>query len=476
MRTRILLVDPSVDDRESLRSLLECNHCEIATASTREEALTKVHWAHLAIIELHLGDGGKLDFGGEKLALDLREQRIPCMFYAKRLDQPTIRRLLASQGRTPLALEAVPKDKGPQGVLDAAQEIIHNLRLDCPVIVHVSDLHFEPSGIELLYDQERSRKELINDLTALNLHRRVICLVVTGDISKKCLDGSFDEAAKFLLGLAKELGIPKEHIILTPGNHDVNRYKALEAKSNMDYQLTKGIKAPIEATTLFRKFDDFLKFTEIFYGEPAFRPDKLWRTFAFPDSNLVIVALNSCVREGHPEYRCKECDKEHYHGWLGTNQVKDASRELDLNYGNKLMRVAVFHHHALPREAQHGVNDCQDCLWDYGYDSNEAKKRLADGDFKLLLHGHQHKARLSFDLTEPIHNIFGSGTLLIRDTNEAVESPWDNKYLIFDLSCRPGESHVLMRKYEPSKGRGKWITDGEQERIPLSSDVVLSYV
>ncbi len=471
MKTKILLVDPDVEDRESLRSLLERHHYEVITASTIDDGLAKSRWVHLAILELHFGTHTPKDYDGEKLAIALQEQQIPIIFYTRNIILDDYRRLLASRGGKSLSMEVVTKDEGPQRALDATQTIIKNLRLDCPAIVHISDLHFEPKEVSVPYNQEKSRKELINDLIELNLQRRILSLVITGDISRMCLEGSYDAAEDFLFDLSQQLNIPKKHIILTPGNHDVNRFKALEEKKNLDYRAAKGVVTK-DSSILFKKFDDFLKFSMKFYNEPSFEPDKLWRSYKFADSNLVIVALNSSLREGDPKYRCSTCSKEHYYGWLGEIQIKGANREME-SYDKDVFRIAAFHHHALPREIKLGDTSCfADCLWDYQYSSEDAKNRLADANFKILLHGHQHKARLSSDIKDPNHHIFGSGTLLIRDTDEPSTSVWDNKYLILDLSNRQDESFVYTRKYDPTIGRGKWVSDGEPSKVTLPGTIL----
>jgi predicted MPP superfamily phosphohydrolase len=82
-------------------------------------------------------------------------------------------------------------------------------------ILHVSDLRF---------DREQPPGEglglLPADLAGL---ARPDLLVITGNLATQGLRSEFHQAMEFAATLAEEAEIPRRHVVIVPGNHDVNR-------------------------------------------------------------------------------------------------------------------------------------------------------------------------------------------------------------------------------------------------------------
>jgi Icc-related predicted phosphoesterase/predicted hydrocarbon binding protein len=91
-------------------------------------------------------------------------------------------------------------------------------------ILHLSDLHF---GIESIMPSGAFKERMLSlEGLAKSLLRRKQkpnALVITGDIAYRGLICEFDEAERWLCGFINELNIPRNRIVICPGNHDINR-------------------------------------------------------------------------------------------------------------------------------------------------------------------------------------------------------------------------------------------------------------
>jgi CheY-like chemotaxis protein len=338
----VLLADNDEDYRNSLRPLLEGEGYLVKEAESVQEAKEglKAISVDLALVDLRLtNDVDDYDISGLKVAKWASERGIPCIVITAFNSVETTRLALRSQGAEPPAVDYVPKKDGPQAILNAIR------RLRGLTVLHVSDLHLQVIGQgEVPFDQERACEEFLDDVSKQPGvgFNPIQVIVVSGDISFQCQKESFTRARHFLTELAQQLSISKEHIVLIPGNHDINRIKAQATQDSL-------LAMKIGDATWFSKFDDYLEFTSHFYGEPAFTRDKLYRIFTF-DKRLAVVAFNSCLVEGDTSQMCSVCmkkkkkQKEHYYGWINREQVKQAGEELDKQNWSGL-RIAAFHHH-----------------------------------------------------------------------------------------------------------------------------------
>ena len=104
-------------------------------------------------------------------------------------------------------------------------------------ILHISDMQFGRHhlfGGNGLTSSDRSEdtlfRRLHDDLSGLadDHGLRPDLLVVTGDLAEWGLRSEFEKVTEFLGALSEAVEIPRRHIAIVPGNHDVNR-KACEA-------------------------------------------------------------------------------------------------------------------------------------------------------------------------------------------------------------------------------------------------------
>jgi 3',5'-cyclic AMP phosphodiesterase CpdA len=308
------------------------------------------------------------------------------------------------------------------------------------LIVHISDPHFgtstrggETVDMHRFFEGENTRnlvEELIAELKRPDLARfsmQDVFIVVSGDLTYQASIGEFDLVKKFLDGLCTGLGLDRSHVIVVPGNHDVDW-----ALSGIDRD---------------RRFDNYLSFVRDFY-EPNFdgrhpllnwdfdissrRPSANTIVSFLESDNLVFVGLNSCIYED---------DKKHY-GFIGRRQL-DAIGELMKSVDRDCIRVAVMHHHLHPfpelledRDAEEIWSDSS-TVRDAGY----VEQRLEKLGFDLVLHGHKHKPQLRETLVRHVFSdddatdrsliISGAGSVGVN--SRELEHSQSNHYALLEI-------------------------------------------
>ncbi len=92
------------------------------------------------------------------------------------------------------------------------------------VLVHLSDIHFRVSHQGIRDRDKDLRNEILIDLRRQRTHlHRYDAILVTGDIAFAGRQEEFDIARKWLSLLCEHLGVAMENVLVTPGNHDVDR-------------------------------------------------------------------------------------------------------------------------------------------------------------------------------------------------------------------------------------------------------------
>ncbi len=97
------------------------------------------------------------------------------------------------------------------------------------VVVHISDLHFGEDFGYKLDVRGRAINESQADITTLlesdirsqNLQGRIDAIVISGDVACSGTSPEYCRALDVLTGLANALNVKKEHIVVVPGNHDL---------------------------------------------------------------------------------------------------------------------------------------------------------------------------------------------------------------------------------------------------------------
>jgi 3',5'-cyclic AMP phosphodiesterase CpdA len=226
--------------------------------------------------------------------------------------------------------------------------------------------------------------------------------------------------------------IPRRHIAIVPGNHDVNRRACAAYFAEQDSEE----EAPVPP--YFPKWRGYVAAFNEFYAdvpEATFTPDEPWTLFAMPELNVVVAGLNSTLAESH-------LDPDHY-GWVGKQQLRSFARQLEKYRAAGWLRLAAVHHNviggaALDEENLRHAADLDRMLGEPGL-------------VNLVLHGHAHDGRTHF---------LSSGLPLLSTGSAAVDAdarPTDvaNQYQVITVRRDGFTRHA--RQY--GAGQRRWIGD-----------------
>jgi 3',5'-cyclic AMP phosphodiesterase CpdA len=308
-------------------------------------------------------------------------------------------------------------------------------------ILHVSDTQFGKNhlfGGNGLTEADREEDSLFarlhQDLGHLAAEDRLRpdLIVVTGDLAEWGLRSEFARVSGFLAALAEAAEVPRRHVAIVPGNHDVNRRACLAYFADAEANEEQPI-APY-----FPKWRDYAAaFEEFYVGVPGvtFTPDEPWTLFEMPDLNIVVAGLNSTMAESH-------LDTDHY-GWVGEHQLRWFARRLESYRDRGWLRLAAVHHNVV----RGAVLDDENLR-----DADDLDQILGPGQqVNLLLHGHTHDAKLHF-LSSGMP-VLATGSAAVTAEARPAEVP--NQYQLVTVSQASFTRHA--RQY--ALGQRRWIGD-----------------
>jgi WD40 repeat protein/3',5'-cyclic AMP phosphodiesterase CpdA len=317
-------------------------------------------------------------------------------------------------------------------------------------VVHVSDPQFGKHhlfGGNGLTPADRAHDSLFSrlhdDLSRLADEHgvRPDLMVVTGDLAEWGLRSEYEQATEFLAALCEAVEIPRKHVAIVPGNHDVNR-KACQA-----YFADQEADEREPVAPYWPKWRPFAKAFADFYVDVegvAFTPDEPWTLFEMPDLAVVVAGLNSTMAESH-------CESDHY-GWIGEEQLGWFADRLEGYRGQGWLRIAAVHHNVVRGAAvdEENLRDADDL------DQLIGQPNLAN----LLLHGHAHDGRLH-RLSSGLVAL-STGSAAVTAAARPAEVP--NQYQL--VTVRPEGFTRYARQY--ALGQKRWI--GDNRISPNGSD------
>jgi WD40 repeat protein/3',5'-cyclic AMP phosphodiesterase CpdA len=262
-------------------------------------------------------------------------------------------------------------------------------------VLHLSDLRLGAGTVfggtadenrESLY--QRLHLDLENLETAHGLRPELV--VLTGDSTDGATTREFRELEKFLTALAGVTGLPRQRIVVVPGNHDVNHLRC------RSYFLECETEDTTPVAPYWPKWINFAKAFGRFYGGvAAFVPDEPWTLFEMPELATVVAGLNSTLLETH-----RDADRV---GWIGADQLGWFAERLARYRDQGWLRIGAVHHNVVGGAAVPGENL---------RDADELDRQLGEtGLLNLLLHGHTHA---------PDPHRLGSGLLTLATGSAAV--------------------------------------------------------
>lgn len=307
-------------------------------------------------------------------------------------------------------------------------------------LLHLSDpqfgRHHRATTGATAADREHDtlRARLLQDLAVLTddgAPLRPQLVVVTGDLSEWARRSELAQFERFAAELLTELGLPREHLVVVPGNHDVS-WKACEA------YFAQCEAEECEPTPPY--WPKWRFFTELFgrlYGGPQapfeFNEARPWSLFVYEPLRTVVAGLNSTMPETHRE-------GEHY-GELGETQLRWFAEQLRPFRERGWLRIAALHHN-VQRKAVDDDENLRDAA---------RLERLLGDTVNLVLHGHTHDGKLGW--LRPQVPIVSTGSAAVKDGARPHGVPC--QYQV--LRIHPGGLQRWTRAYQPAQRR--WVGD-----------------
>jgi len=255
-------------------------------------------------------------------------------------------------------------------------------------------------------------------------------VIASGDLAEWGKKKEFEDVLDFLNQLTEVPALPRERVVIVPGNHDINRDSCAAYFMNCKANDEKP------AWPYWPKWEHFHRMFRGFYGDAAsiqFTPDEPWSWYEYDDLKLVVAGLNSTMAESH-------LDQDH-HGYLGEKQLRWFADKLKVYESQGWFRLGVMHHNH-----QRGVPTDDESL----HDADDLRRRLG-GLLNLLLHGHTHEGNVHWlESTAPILSTGSAGV-----TAEARPEEVANQYQL--LRLHPDRIERYTRRYDP--GQKRWIGD-----------------
>lgn len=311
---------------------------------------------------------------------------------------------------------------------------------DRSCVLHLSDLHFGADyGFRLqgedveIGDRRRTLTDcLVADLDRIEMKNDIAAVIVTGDfMTHGVWTSTIREAALAEFeALRVRLGLDRDQVIVVPGNHDVIRYppgadvdvreNAVARQANTDYELP------------FRTFVDEL------VGRNWKASLNYVRRIHLGEADLDVCALNSCtiVATKWTEYG--------YVGRSGLDTIEELGRQ---PVERPTFRFLALHHHLLPVTDVEVPNSKGVTLTLDASDILAAAQRSC---VHVVLHGHQHKPKVTAYQSLPLYDERAGGPVYIVANGSAgakhgrLPTGERNTYCLFRL--RANEIEVWIRE------------------------------
>lgn len=301
-------------------------------------------------------------------------------------------------------------------------------------ILHLSDLHLKRDGPER-FNQSQVLDALATDLQILNSGAlRPDLLIFSGDLAYSADEGVYGDVEQALVAIAEAAKLPREAVILAPGNHDVQQTIALSELDLIDR--ARGFNASATKTNelyfdqevvsyIGRAFSKFTHLASRFGSDPV-ASNSFGSLFLFEKLKVAIVTINTAIlsKAGLPGAGRDEGNLNFPEMAL-LHTLKEAPSDY--------IRVVVGHH---PLEMLNPV----------------AAKTIRNALFKeanIYLFGHMHEAN-----PQNVQTPVGECTLIQAGALYASRDWW-NGYAV--VSAVAGSNHHrihLRRWYEQRREFG----------------------
>jgi len=368
-------------------------------------------------------------------------QYVSKLEYIERFDDPSSKTKMCRL-KEASRLEVVSENRDDVGDAIANQEDLAKTSY----ILHLSDLHFGTLENAKIWANQLAA-DISNDLNI----PRLDTIILSGDIANYSTLDEYDAAVQFLNQLTQEFTLQPEQIILVPGNHDLNwqlsktAYTLKDLSDCQPHELQEGRYISVSDDVVRvrdeerykQRFAHFSHFYQTIKGHPyPLDYDQQGILHHLPQQSLLILGLNSAWQLDH-HYK----DRATIHPTALSNALTQIRSNRD-QYKDCL-KLAVWHH---PLDSP-----WSDRIADQGF-----LEQLAVNGFRLILHGHIHKAETSlyrYDLSKDGRKLdrICAGTFG-APTRELIPAyPW--QYNI--IKVEPDRFTIHTRRREEPNGAWK---------------------
>lgn len=172
------------------------------------------------------------------------------------------------------------------------------------IFLHLSDIHFQRGCVGDVHDQNAEvRNELQRDIRRLrSILPRVDGIVISGDIAFGGKSEEYEYATNWLDAIREAVDCPKLGIMVTPGNHDIDRdmvgagsdarvvqerIRSATTHAERDRLLATALRDPSDGDALIKPLTAYNAFAKE-YGCDISRTRPFWeRSFPLPDGSCL---------------------------------------------------------------------------------------------------------------------------------------------------------------------------------------------
>lgn len=225
-------------------------------------------------------------------------------------------------------------------------------------LLHISDPHFHSDSLSIYPHQ--IIQPLINLINEHVSDKSDFYLLLTGDITIQGAQDGYTQATYFFKTIISETGLNPKHIILCPGNHDIQKTQHFRDFDAFSYAL---------------RLDDIFTFTEA--------------------NNRIYMTDHACFLAINSSYRL-----DRKYGYVDIDNLSNIIGQHSSDISTKPTNIAIIHHHFL------NVRHDDTSVIRNGYQTVDALS-----DFNFIFHGHQH--------TRQYYNING---IYVKGVSSPTES------------------------------------------------------
>lgn len=319
-------------------------------------------------------------------------------------------------------------------------------------ILHLSDIHFgiEPTKDGLIDSDKVAERQLvlrklICKLKDIKLQWKPNIIVVSGDIGWSGKSEDYKEAKVWLKETMRCLSITSTHLVICPGNHDLDRNEAkfiVKAYNNEEADNYLNSENISRFMTYFKNYEEFAK-------DIGIQPYNVGSNEGFLSGTIIIdkirfIVLNSAWFSSNNDDRGKL--------WIGLPQLKILEANEQIVENDEYINIGVVHH---PNE------------WLSEGEIHSYGQRMCTYDYlakmtHLILSGHVHANPKKSDI------IAGSSHLVLGGSTYSGGN-YNNNCSIIKINKEKMTMERTLLEYKPNDG--EWVVNYGYEEQHLKKKV-----